>query len=103
MNKKGYSYMEVIDFFLPLFIVPKEQSIKLLIMRVWMLTFLAHLVRAFNNGKNKMSAKWIQMIVCCPKLDCYISTFLLTFVYLSFLWNKNAIVSLFLTKFTKEC
>lgn len=50
MNKKGYSNMEVIDFSLSLFIVPKEQSIKLLIMRVWMLTFLAHLVRAFNNG-----------------------------------------------------
>lgn len=42
--------MEVIDFSLSLFIVLKEQSIKLLIMRVWMLTFLAHLVRAFNNG-----------------------------------------------------
>lgn len=39
-----------------------------------------------------MSAKWIQMIVCCPKLDCYISTFLLKFVYLPFLWNKNASV-----------
>lgn len=38
-----------------------------------------------------MSAKWI----CCPKLDCYISTFLLTFVYLPFLWNKNAIVFIF--------
>lgn len=42
--------MEVIDFSLSLFIVPKEQSIKLLIMPVWMLAFLAHLVRAFNNG-----------------------------------------------------
>lgn len=35
------------------------------------------------------------MIVCCPKLDCYISTFLLKFVYLPFLWNKNAIVFIF--------
>lgn len=35
-----------------------------------------------------MSAKWI----CCPKLGCYISTFLLKFVYLPFLWNKNASV-----------
>lgn len=30
------------------------------------------------------------MIAFCPKLDCYIFTFLLTFVYLPFVWNKNA-------------
>lgn len=34
-------------------------------------------------------------MVFCPKLDCYIFTFLLTFVYLPFVWNKNANVLIF--------